>query len=65
MDAKEFFNTVREMRKAQRDYFRTRAQHFLVRSKDLEKAVDDEIERTEAALKEREQRKQLNFNFEP
>ena len=62
MDAKEFYHTVREMRKAQRDYFRTRAQHFLVRSKELEKVVDDEIERTEV-LKKREERKQLNFQF--
>lgn len=61
MDAKEFFETVREMRKAQRDYFRTRAQHFPVRSKELEKTVDDEIERTEAVLKGREKHRQLDF----
>jgi hypothetical protein len=35
------------MRKAQRDYFRTRSQRSLSESKQLEKLVDAEIKRVE------------------
>lgn len=45
MNAKEFHNTVVKMRKAQRDYFRTRSQRSLNESKQLETLVDAEIER--------------------
>lgn len=45
MNAKEFFNLVSEMRQAQRNYFKTRNQGYLDRSKHLEKQVDAEIER--------------------
>ena len=46
MDAKEFFYLVKDMREAQREYFRTRSKDVLTRSKDLERRVDYEIERT-------------------
>ncbi len=36
-----FFNLVKEMRAAQKEYFRTRAHSALVSSKDLERRVDD------------------------
>ena len=63
MDAKEFYITVKAMREAQKLYFRTRAACHLEKSKELEKAIDDEIKRTEAVLKERDSRRQLNFLF--
>lgn len=46
MDAKEFFFLVKDMREAQREFFRTRSKDVLARSKDLERRVDNEIERT-------------------
>lgn len=51
MNAKEFYDTVVKMRKAQRDYFRTRSQRSLNESKQLEKLVDAEIKRVEEVLK--------------
>jgi hypothetical protein len=45
MDAKEFFDTVRRMRSAQKDYFKTHSHTYLRDAKMLEKAVDDEIQR--------------------
>lgn len=41
--ARQFFDLVRNMREAQKTYFRTRATSALNESKRLEKAVDDEI----------------------
>lgn len=51
MNAKDFYNTVVKMRKAQRDYFRTRTQRSLHESKQLEQLVDAEIKRVEELLK--------------
>lgn len=51
MNAREFYDTVVQMRKAQRDYFRTRSQRSLNESKQLEKLVDAEIKRVEERLK--------------
>ena len=45
MDAKTFFDKVCRMRKAQKEYFRTRSGRALSDSKRLEKEIDDEIER--------------------
>lgn len=45
MTPKEFFNKVCRMRKAQKEYFRTRSGRALSDSKRLEKEIDDEIER--------------------
>lgn len=45
MNAKEFFDTVADMRHNQRQYFRTRSHIFLQESKRLEKAIDEEISR--------------------
>lgn len=58
MNAKEFYNTVVKMRKAQRDYFRTRSQRTLNESKQLEKLVDAEIERVEEVLKKQAEQTQ-------
>lgn len=53
MNAREFYNAVVEMRKAQKNYFKTRnmpltAREHLSESKRLEKIIDDEIKRVEA-----------------
>jgi hypothetical protein len=49
-NAKVFYNNVKAMRKAQRDYFSTRFQIHLTKSKELERQVDDEIDRVEGIL---------------
>ena len=51
MNAREFFDLVSEMRKAQKDYFKTRRTGSLNLSKQLEKQVDDEIQRVNDILK--------------
>lgn len=38
---REFLNTVSEMRRLQREYFRTRLPAFLEQSKELEHRVDE------------------------
>ena len=43
----EFLQLVREMRAAQKDYFKTRDKDVLAKSKQLEKRVDDEIKKEE------------------
>ena len=40
MTVGEFINIVKEMRKAQKEYFKTRSQASLTKSKELEKTVD-------------------------
>lgn len=50
-----FFNLVKEMRATQKEYFRTRAHSALVRSKDLERRVDDELTRGDQYLKQQQQ----------
>mgnify|MGYP003426247189 CR=1 FL=1 len=44
----EFMQLVREMRKAQKEYFKKRDRNVLAKSKQLEKRVDDEIKKEEA-----------------
>lgn len=51
----EFMQLVREMRKAQKEYFKTRDRDVLAKSKQLEKRVDDEIKKEEAALAENQE----------
>lgn len=58
MNAKEFFDTVAEMRKAQSKYFRIRTTENLNNAKRLEKIVDEEIRRVED-IKMREKYKTL------
>jgi len=50
MNAKEFFDTVADMRHNQRQYFRTRSHIFLQESKRLEKVIDEEIDRANRLL---------------
>lgn len=50
-----FFNPVKEMRAAQKEYFRTRTHSTLVRSKDLERRVDNELARGDQYMKQQQQ----------
>lgn len=52
MNPKEFFDKVCRMRKAQKEYFRTRLGRALADSKRLEKEIDDEIERVNKVMEE-------------
>lgn len=54
MTARDFFNLVREMREAQRSYFRTRSKDLLEKSKLLESEVDREIARVDKLLGEKQ-----------
>lgn len=54
MSAKEFFDKVAEMRNAQKQYFKTRSQDWLIASKTLEREVDAEIKRVQDIMSERE-----------
>ena len=53
MTPKEFFDKVSRMRKAQKEYFRTRSGRALTESKRLEREIDAEIERVNRILSER------------
>ena len=50
-----FFLLVREMRAAQKEYFHTRAQSALVKSKELEHRVDEYLARGDQYLKQQQQ----------
>lgn len=50
-----FFSLVKEMRDAQKEYFRTRAHSALVKSKTLELRVDEEIARGDRYLQNKKQ----------
>lgn len=49
-----FFRLVRSMREAQREYFSTRAHSALVKSKELERRVDDYITRGDQYLSQQQ-----------
>lgn len=51
MNAKSFFELVSDMRSAQKEFFRTKSQAALSESKQLEKAVDAEIQRVNEIIK--------------
>lgn len=50
MNAREFFDLVSKMRQAQKKYFRNRTQRNLDYAKQLEKEIDNEIQRVEERL---------------
>lgn len=54
MTHREFFYLVSQMRQAQRDYFRTKEQRALRRSRALENEVDKEIYRVKDIIKAQE-----------
>lgn len=45
MNPVQFFDKVAEMRKAQKEYFRTLGKEALVKSKQAEREIDAEIDR--------------------
>ena len=53
MTPKEFFDKVSRMRKAQKDYSRTRSGRALNESKRLEQEIDAEIERVRKVMEEK------------
>ena len=53
MTARQFFNLVAELRRTQKEYFKTRDKNTLQQSKRLEKMVDDEIARVQTLLQAR------------
>ena len=61
MTAKEFYNLVVKMRKAQSDYFRTRSQRALLESKEYEREVDAEIKRVEQIQQQQADKQQLKM----
>lgn len=61
MNAREFYNLVVKMRKAQRDYFRTRSQRALLDSKEYEQQVDAEIKRVEQIQQQQADNQQLKM----
>lgn len=61
MTAKDFYNLVVKMRKAQQDYFRTRSQRALLESKEYEREVDAEIRRVEQIQQQQADDQQLKL----
>lgn len=49
MSAKSFYKLVASMRRAQKEYFKYRTRTALTMAKNLEKQVDEEIERAQVS----------------
>ena len=60
MTGKQFLDMVKLMRKAQKEYFKSRSTRWMVEAKRLERMVDSQIEYFDKAF-ERTQAKQLDF----
>lgn len=45
MNAKEFFDKVAQMRRLQKEYFKKRDPYVLKQAKEIEREIDDEIDR--------------------
>ena len=61
MNAKEFYDTVKAMREAQKEWFKTKSRVAIVRSKVLEKKIDQEIERVEVLMNPQPNENQLKL----
>ena len=57
MNSRDFFNLVTKMRDKQKEYFRTRSASVLQESKRLEKQVDEEIQRVNEIIKDKQEPK--------
>lgn len=55
MNAQQFYNLVKEMRKAQKRYFFSKQPSDLQEAKRYERDIDEEIKRVEKVLKQRRQ----------
>lgn len=53
MNSKEFFDMVCRMRKAQKNYFKTRDRDVLAISKGFEQTIDKEINRVNVILEKK------------
>lgn len=60
MNAKQFYETTRAMRAAQKKFFKSRSSFDLREAKRLEKVIDDEIARVDA-IEESKQPQQLTL----
>ena len=58
----QFFNLVKAMREAQREYFSTRSHEALQKARSLESSVDAYIKRGDDYLKKQNQKKQSKKN---
>ncbi len=65
MNSRQFYETVKQMRAAQKAYFRTRSYADLNASKRFEKAIDAEIQRVEAKLEGRHPVQLVLFDDNP
>lgn len=54
-----FFNLVKQMREAQKNYYSSRSKDWLHKSLELEKRVDAEIARGDAYLQQHSQQQNL------
>lgn len=55
MNAQQFYNLVKEMRKAQKRFFFSKEPADLQQAKKCEREIDEEIKRVEKILKQRRQ----------
>ena len=55
MTPREFFNAVKKMREAQKNYFKFRTKQFLEESKALERTIDAEIKRVDKIERDKQQ----------
>lgn len=56
MNPREFFYKVVEMRKLQKEYFKSRSPFILEKSKNIEREIDAEIKRVQAIETAKHQR---------
>lgn len=62
MNAKQFYETTRDMRQAQKKYFKSRSSFDLREAKRLEKVIDDEIARVDAIEKSKKPQQPTLFD---
>jgi hypothetical protein len=60
MNPRQFFDKVAEMRRLQKEYFKSRSPFVLDKSKKIEKEIDDEIKRVQAIEVAKHQRSLFN-----
>lgn len=61
MNSKQFFEAVENMRRLQKEYFRTRSSLALQAAKKQEKVIDEEIARVNNLLEKRNEQGQLDL----
>ncbi len=62
MNARQFYETTRDMRQAQKKYFKSRSSFDLREAKRLEKVIDDEIARVDAIEKSKKPQQPTLFD---